>query len=203
MRYNEFIQQYPNDYMYIEGNLDGFLVEYNVFTGMGDPDFRSEAHFDVFQISEGSGALTTGTMTMRGNYFFNYYKRTHKTAILFGTGSDNRTDVIFESNYVDWWGSRTNWSTSGATAAYRYNIYSDEFQQVVGTRCGGGQCDDYQTKPLCCGYPNDAIVNEDPVALAECNRYEDGTFIEDQYIQDDQVPPMVHKTTGCPPYTRP
>jgi hypothetical protein len=208
MRNNVFRQDYPNDFMYIEGNLDGFLVEYNVFTGMVgfDPLFESDAHFDVFQIGEGDASEAYGTLTIRGNHFDNYMKMTHKTAILFGTGPDNRTDVIFESNYNDWWGLRNNWSTSGATVAYRYNIFSDAFQQVVGTRCSSGspECPpEYWLQDICCGYPMQGITNEDAVAIAECNRYEDGTFLEDQYIQDTQDPPMVHKTTGCPPYTRP
>ena len=59
------------DWFYIEGNLEGFNVENNVFTGFGgDPMAQNDKHADAFQIAEVSkNSPTRGTLTIRGNYF--------------------------------------------------------------------------------------------------------------------------------------
>jgi hypothetical protein len=48
----------------------------------------------------------------------------------------------------------------------------------------------------CCGYPVAAGVrnpNGAPLGSAVCNRYDDGSFVEDEYSCD-----VTHVTTGCP-----
>jgi hypothetical protein len=131
-------------------------------------------------------------MTIRGNYF-DPNNAISKTALLFSTGQDswNQTNILWENNFIPIWGAYTLWCSNSDSCTVRYNVYRQDFKTKLGNRTSGtGRESD--------GYPNAAFKVSDvnaPFAIYRCNRYEDGDFIEDQYIDGP-----VHDTSNCPSY---
>jgi hypothetical protein len=178
------------DFHYIEGGLDGFLVENNYYHDLS-ADPASGVHADGFQISEANH--TTGQMTIRGNYF-DPNNGISKTALLFATGtpSTNNTNILWENNFIPIWGAYTLWCGDSDSCVMRYNVYRQDFKTKLGQRTQGtGQESD--------GYPARA-ANFSPANAAasvyRCNRYEDGDFIENQWIGGG----VTHDISGCPSY---
>jgi hypothetical protein len=196
-RYNWFVTHH--DFFFIQGNLDNWLVEYNVMGPLTAGD-DEDNHADVFQIGD-VDPETTGDIVIRGNYF-DPQSFVTKTAILYESGQTGTMDnhnVTFESNRLTVWGGRTLWCPYTNSCTIRYNIYDAAWEAGIGNRCslpvcagGGGAANP------CCGYPYAAVVYGSSVeGEYSCNRYEsDGDFIEQQWVTG-----TTHITTGCPDYT--
>jgi len=180
------------------GDLDGMLVEYNVLGPLACKTDYTQ-HSDCFQIGGGIGG--TGNITIRGNYIL-HESLCGKTAIWWmARGSYNAT---IESNRLTTWGASTLWASDVDTMQVRYNVYSSDFQAQIGNRCSGAQCDAPQA--ACCYYPIAAgrwNVTGAPSGSAICNRYEDGSFVEQQWFQCEGggACPITYDVTGCPAYT--
>jgi hypothetical protein len=181
------------DFHYIEGDLDGFLVENNYYHDLS-ADPASGVHADGFQISEANH--TTGQMTIRGNYF-DPHNPVAKTALLFSTGdSFNQTDILWESNFIPIWGAYTIWCSESDSCTARYNVYRQDFKTKLGNRTTktGRESD---------GYPNCAYRVSSanaPFTTYRCNRYEDGDFIENQWVCVEGGGTLTHDVSGCPSY---
>jgi len=182
------------DWHYIEGDLDGFLVENNYYHDLS-ADPASGVHADGFQISEANH--TTGQMTIRGNYF-DPNNSVGKTALLFSTGNDsiNQTHILWESNFIPIWGAYTIWCADSDFCIARYNVYRQDFRTKLGNRTtrSGGESD---------SYPNCAYLVElenAPFTTYRCNRYEDGDFIENQWVCVEGGGKLTHDVSGCPSY---
>jgi hypothetical protein len=167
------------DFFFIEGPLDTLLVENNyMHTLIGD----SGAHADGFQIGEFT--TTTGLITIRGNYFDIDNDQISKTDLLFATGG-SRNNILIENNFIPRWG----WYTLRNGGEYsictiRNNIYSNEFISLLQN----------QDESPSHAYRH-APDNPAPSGGYSCNRYENGDFIEQEYVSGD-----THITTGCPSY---
>jgi hypothetical protein len=192
IRNNEITGGY--DFHYLEGGLDGFLSENNYYHDL-NVDPNSGKHADGFQIGEAN--LTTGQMTIRGNYF-DPNNAISKTALLFSAGSDsyNNTDILWENNFIPIWGAYTLWCSNSASCIMRYNVYRQDFKTKLGNRTSGtGRESD--------GYPNCAgtfsPANESS-SVYRCNRYEDGDFIENQWVCIQGGAKKTHDISGCPSY---
>ncbi len=193
-----------HDFFFVEGNLDGWLVQDNVFQHFYDapnPTGQDDNHGDGFQIAEGSqNSVTRGTITIRGNYFEHGWPFATKTGLIFSTGSDavNDTHIVFESNRVTTWGFRPIWCEDSESCTIRYNVYSQEFRDTVGRRCDNSSCTVDGARDACCFYPALAIQVGAPAWDVACNRYVGGDFIEEQWISPASVN---NETAGCPAYT--
>ena len=198
-----------HDYFFVKGQLDGWLIQDNVFEHFYDapnPTGQDDNHGDGFQISEGSpnSGITSGTITMRGNYFEHGWPFATKTALVFSTGdpSINDTDIVFESNRVTTWGFSPLWCADSDSCTFRYNIFSDRFRETVGRRCNNSSCSVDGARDACCGWPAMAMRFGSNATTADvaCNRYEDGDFLEDEWISPSSVN---HETAGCPTFAAP
>ncbi len=195
-----------HDYFFIKGQLDGWLIQDNVFEHFYDapnPTGQDDNHGDGFQISEGSpnSGITSGTITVRGNYFEHGWPYATKTALIFSTGdpSINDTDIVFESNRVTTWGFSPIWCADSDSCTLRYNVFSQRFRDVVGQRCNNSSCTVDGARDACCFYPEKAYRFGPRVdVVLECDRHENGDFIEERFISPSSVS---NETTNCPPYT--
>ena len=176
------------DFHFMQRELDGFLSENNYYHSVTD---SAGGHTDGYQIGSGGGRpypVTTGTLTIRGNYFDKNNSFTSPTDLLFGAGSPstNQTTVIMENNYFKVWGTYTLRCYDPDSCIIRNNVYAQEFK--TGLRGDGN--------------PKRAAQFTDHNAANstyQCNRYEDGDFIEQQYITNT-TPEVTHVTAGCPSY---
>jgi hypothetical protein len=192
-----------HDFWHFDGDLDGWIVENNY---VHDSNAGGSRHVDGFQLGEyPEYGVTQGAITVRGNWF------THNTtkddynldpadkgglnAILFMTGSqaNNNTNVIFENNFVGDWGQdqialwAANRCSDADSCIFRYNVYDDI----------------WQTQLPAAGAPSHIVWYDDGCSNGNCNapsevrceRYQDGTFVQDAYIRDG-----TNITTGCPAY---
>ena len=178
----------------MEGDLDGMLIENNVLGPLGCKTDVTQ-HCDGFQL--GTPAYpTAGTVIIRGNQVLTE-SGCGKTALFWNaTGS---MYGIIESNNLPIWGATRSGPTTTrpGTMDVRYNDTS-EFQAAVGKRCAGSPGCATPGQPDCCSWPQARGVMGAGCALrgsAACNRYEDGTFVEEEYISG-----VTHVTTGCPDY---
>ncbi len=196
-----------HDYFFIKGQLDGWLIQDNVFEhfyGAPNSTGQDDNHGDGFQISEGSpnSGITSGTITVRGNYFEHGWPFATKTALIFSTGdsSINDTDIVFESNRVTTWGFSPLWCEDSDSCTFRYNVFSDRFRETVGQRCNNSSCTVDGARDACCGWPALAMRFGSNATTADvaCNIYEDGDFLEDAWISPASVS---NETADCPPHT--
>ena len=108
---------------------------------------------------------------------------------MFGAGAPNTnlTTIIMENNYFEVWGTYTLRCYDPNACIIRNNVYAQSFKTGLATTGvnpkRAAQFTDHNA-------PNDVF---------ECNRYEDGSFIEQQYITNT-TPEVTHITTGCPSY---
>ena len=173
VRNNELIG--CQDFFYIEGVLETLLIEDNYMHSLiGSP----EAHADGFQI--GQGQTCTGDITIRGNYFDPDNDTIGKTDILFAT-RENEAAVLMENNFFHEWG----WYTLRCNGVYtpctiRNNIYEQGLKTAFSAE----------------GRPSAAYRHSNPApGVFECNRYEDGDFIEQEYVKG-----VTHSINSCPNY---
>jgi hypothetical protein len=106
------------DFFYINGDVDGMDITYNY---MHHLNLTEESHADGFQI--GQAANTTGTITIRGNWFSPDTSSGGRNDILFATRQSNGT-IILEDNYFAFWGWFTLrcWGESTSCTAM-HNVY--------------------------------------------------------------------------------
>jgi len=192
-----------HDYFYIEGQLDGWTVENNVFSAYAIGDAATDYHSDGVHLGQcpNRDCDTDGTMIFRGNYWEHDAPWAGKTALLWSTGGTdlNNTIMIWENNRFTQWGGRTIACIDSDYCEFRYNTYSQAWEDTIGTRCS---CSGTPTQQ-CCLAPSKAVQFGDAYneanSVYECNRYEsDGDFMEQQYIDGN----VTHITTGCPSYPR-
>jgi len=177
IRNNEVIG--GQDWHFMNSELDGFLSENNYYhTVVGS----SGSHSDGYQIGEFN--VTSGTLTMRGNYYDVDNESIGKTDLLFSTGSEstNSTTIIWENNFMFPHGARTLRCYDSDACIIRNNVYSQEFESWF-PAASSRSAAQFQPK-------NEAA------SAYECNRYEDGSLIEQQWINGS----VTHVTTGCPSY---
>ena len=138
---------------------------------------------------------------MRGNWFAHEWPFATKTAIIFSTGKEtqNNTNIIFESNRVPMWGFRPIWCSSSDSCTIRYNVYTQEFRDHLGERCGNSSCSS-DVRDACCLYSSQAMLIDVPIWDVACNRHMNGDFIEESLISPAAVD---NETAGCPPYAPP
>ena len=138
------------DFFFIDGNVDGLLVEDNF---MHSVIGTSASHADGFQIGE--SADTYGTMSIRGNYIWKNNPDIGATDIVFVTDYSRHT-LWVENNFFHPWGAFTLRCTDAATCIGRNNVYSLEFLDA------------------------DNLSRTSPYGFDEftCNRYEDGAFLD-------------------------
>jgi hypothetical protein len=182
IRRNEIIG--GEDFMWMNKN-EGLVIEYNY---VHDSDGDAASHSDGFQFSNENQA--TSFILIRGNYF-DY----------FGTASPNETfwnhgtyDITVESNFFMPFGGRGigRCSTLGpGRCDIKNNVYSNLFYDALATG-------DYQGSSIwsAVAFWANAIPNG---STYRCNRYEDGNFMEDEWISSENGT-MTHDTTGCPSY---
>jgi hypothetical protein len=105
------------DFFYINGDVDGLDIAYNY---MHHLNLSEESHADGFQI--GQAANTTGTITIRGNWF-SPDSSGGRNDILFATRQSN-TSILLEDNYFAFWGWFTLrcWGESTSCTAI-HNVY--------------------------------------------------------------------------------
>jgi hypothetical protein len=130
------------DFFFIGGAVDGLLVERNYMHGS---TLSASSHADGFQIGE--FALTTGTITIRGNQIL-ADTAGGRTGIVFAT-NQSQTTVRIENNFLDDWG----YYTLRCNATTLCEVYHNVFAQTA-------------------AHPT-LIANGD----IRCNRYADGSFI--------------------------
>ena len=159
--------------VYVENNYMHHLV--------GGPD----AHADGFQWWPDVG---NGAFYIRGNYITMNNPTIGANDILFS--GDGGETVLFENNYLGVWGYYTlRWYGEGAKLTARYNVYEQAFKTAF-------PADGWPSHALCLD-PNDGQGG----SIYRCNRYEDGSFIEQQYLMSDNGSPVpTHDITGCPTY---
>jgi hypothetical protein len=173
-----------HDWGFFDGDIDGMLFENNYFHTTAAAGGR---HADGFQIGEHPEfGETRGAITFRGNYFDKNTTFEAMNALLFmtGTGSTNKTTVYWESNHVGEWGWQTLWCEDADACLIRYNVWDDAMQTALPAP----------------GLPSHAIKFDDlganwSASEVRCERYEDGSFIQNTYIRGpDNI------VTGCPGY---
>ena len=171
------------DFFIFHDNLDEVYIEDNY---MHDPIGTVGSHSDGFQFWPDVG---NGAFYMRGNYITHNDSVATPNDILF-TGDGATTTYLFENNFLGKWGWYTlRVHAYGANVTIRNNVYEQA----------------YKTSFQVTGLPSHALFY-DPEdgqagAVYRCNRYEDGSFIEQQYITADNGAPVpTHDTTGCPTY---
>ena len=114
-------------------------------------------------------------------------------------------DGIIENNRLTVWGSRTLWASETGTMQVINNVYSTDWENGAGNRCPGDSSCGGQAQKLCCGYPNSAAVYNvagGPRSSAVCNRYENGSFVEEAWFtcEGGGSCGVNYDVTGCPDY---
>ena len=94
-----------------------------------------------------------------------------KTALIFSTGTEaqNNTDIIFESDLVPMCGLRPIWCSSSDSCTIRYNVYTQEFTDHLGERCGNSSCTVDGARDACCFYSSEAMFIDTPAWEVACN----------------------------------
>lgn len=166
------------DFFFIDGPLETLLVENNYFHSLVG---GAEAHADGFQIGE--FRTTTGDIIIRGNYFDPNNDAIGKTDLVFATNKC-RANLLVENNFFNVWG----WYTLRNSGEYsiftvRNNIYSQDFKTEF--RTDGSPARAYRH----------CDCNPAPSGGYSCNRYQDGSFIEQDYVSGD-----THSIADCPSY---
>jgi hypothetical protein len=177
VRNNELIG--GQDWVWFGKNKDDIYIENNYFHSFTG---GAGAHSDGFQ-----GAVTAtvpGTIYIRGNYF--------DPEIGPGQGMNDllflqEIDVVvMENNFFETFGYYTLRCYGAGPVGVcniRNNIYSDDF--VTALPSGDS--------------PSKAVlynVNAGGQSEYSCNRYENGDFIEQEWVGGS----VTHVTTGCPSY---
>lgn len=164
------------DFFYIQGNLDGVIVENNyLHTLVG----TSESHADGFQIGE--AMLATGKLVIQGNYFDANNPSIGKTDIIFATNY-SEVDLVFASNYIEPWGVFTFRCYNKTACTFRNNVFSQAF-------IGDEQ--------------NIFYTSSSKPALFACNRYANGELVEEFINGRDLVVGTSHVVDDCPPFVPP
>jgi hypothetical protein len=175
-----------HDWFFADGDIDGLVIENN---WMHTTAAAGGRHADGFQIGEfPEFGDTRGTLIFRGNYFEKDTDFEAMNALIFMTGSQagNNTTVYFESNHVGEWGWSTLWCGDSDACIFRYNVWEQAMKTALPAP----------------GLPSHAIWFDDgganwgPPSEVTCERYEDGTFLENAYIRGAD-----NTTTGCPSYS--
>lgn len=167
------------DWFYFTGELDDIYVENNYLHHVVG---NAEAHSDGFQWHATSN---NGSFTIRGNYMTLNNRDIGVTDALFLT--DPTASVLFENNYLGRFGYYTiRCQGCSGDLTVRNNVFSRRLEK--GLRASG---------------PPIAAILYEPVGrtrsgVFRCNRYENGRFVEQRYI--DAARPLRHVTKGCPNY---
>lgn len=161
------------DFFYLDGNIDGTLVENNYMHDVtGDVN---KAHSDGFQIGEQK--ITKGKIHIQGNYFEPNNPNLPKTALLFAT-HDSEVDVVMEDNYIDGpFGRYTIRCMNKTKCDIKNNVFSNE----------------YTTESV------DRILltdSSEPLTFS-CNRYANGDFVEKYVNNKDVLAGVDHVTINC------
>jgi hypothetical protein len=149
------------DAFFIDGNVEGLLIEDNYIHSLVGNEL---AHADGMQIGE--AAVTYGTMTVRGNYWWKNNDIIGATDILFAT-DDSQQTVIMENNFFKPWGAYTLRCTDAAYCIARYNVYSLDYLTATNRLYRGPTIDEYY-----------------------CNRLENGDFVDVNDGDDGACPPF-------------
>jgi hypothetical protein len=171
------------DFFFFGDNIDEVYIEDNY---MHDPTGDAASHSDGFQWWPDVGS---GAFYIRGNHLTRGNSLATPNDILFS--GDEQSTVVFENNYLGLWGWYTlRWHGEGSNLTARYNVYEQAFKTA------------FQTSEL----PSHALYFDPEDGLGgstyRCNRYEDGSFIEQQYILAGGGPAPTHDITNCPSYPR-
>jgi len=163
------------DLFFLEGDLDGLeIVDNYLHTLVGTPS----SHADGFQIGE--FGQTTGLVHVRGNYIDPDNATIGKNDIVFGTNS-SEVHLVIEDNFFERWGHYTmRCGGAGTSCTIRDNVYSQEFAGI-------------EQYLLLANAAAPAL----PAAFC-CNRYADGTFVEEFFGAIDLVLGADHVITDCP-----
>jgi hypothetical protein len=171
------------DLFWLGQSKDNIYIENNYLHSLVG---GSDNHADGFQGAE-NAVVYPGNIVIRGNYFDPNNATIGKTDILFLAEPDI---ITMENNFFSNWGYytlrclRSDYDTSTEACHIRNNIYSNDFIADFVTPGGAGravQLDD---------------IDKAGRSSYECNRYENGDFIEQEWISG----PITHETTGCPGY---
>ncbi len=166
------------DWNFINRSVDGFLSENNYFhTVIGD----AGSHVDGYQLGE--FGVTTGTLTIRGNYFVVDNAAIGKTDLLNSSGDSisNQSIVVMENNFITPFGYYTLRCHDSEACHIRNNVYAQEFKTAF-----SGDPDISRAA---------IFTDAAPLSTHRCNRYEDGDFMEQQYVIG-----VTHDITSCPSY---
>ncbi len=147
-----------------------------------------EAHADGFQWWP---ARNNGFFHITGNYFDPNNPQIGFTGVLFA-GDEGQT-VLMENNFIPLWGYYPiRWYGAGNKFTFRYNVYDQQYRTLLTTT---------STTP-CVANPAGVVLyeprSEEIGGVYRCNRYEDGSFVEQQYIS--ATAPLTHDITDCPTY---
>jgi hypothetical protein len=165
------------------------LLQYNYVHDLDGFSWTSDPHHDLLQ----NGAWGPNeTWTVRGNYVGPTgvaHPLCKLNAPFFG--GDGGETLLFENNYMFGWGFfNVRWygrgDYPGSQFVMRYNVYDVEHKTLM----PGGNC------------IADAVLYEsaDSLGTYRCNRYSDGDFIEQQYVNNQGAGTLTHDTAGCPSY---
>jgi len=178
IRNNEIIG--GEDWHFMNGELDGFLSEDNYYHEVVG---SASSHSDGFQIAEFE--QTSGTITMRGNWFEKDNDVVSPTDLLFATGSDssNQTTIVWENNLMYHWGRSTLQCYNSNACHILNNVYAQEFKDTWFPADSGRKAALFQSKNV-------------GTSSYHCNRYEDGTFVPLSRIS--QPGGLDFVIAGCP-----
>jgi len=159
------------DFFFIEGSVDGLVVEYNT---LHDLTLSPESHADGFQIGEFT--RTTGSIHVHGNYIdANTTVPNSLTGIVFAT-KNSAVNIVLENNYFAEFGAPMVRCANETGCFVRNNIFGDTIK--------GKKMLVYQ-----------AITSG--AKEFSCNRHADGSFVE-EFVIVDRIDGTSHITTNCP-----
>jgi hypothetical protein len=170
------------DYFFFSNNNSEITIEDNY---MHHVVGSSEAHSDGFQWWPDIG---NGAFYIRGNYITLNNPTIGPNDILF-TGDEPGTTYVFENNFLGLWGFYVlRYHGYGANMTIRNNVYEQAYKTAL---------QEY-------GLPSGALYFDPEDGQGggtyQCNRYQDGSFIEQQYILGEGGTAPTHDTAGCPSY---
>ena len=167
------------DFFYVNGDVDGLLVEYNYMHSL---NLTPSSHADGFQIGE--AATTTGAIALRGNYI-DPDASGGKNDVLFATNFAENA-ITVEDNFFAIWGLRTLRCGGNAQCTVRTNVYAQAFENMIQPGFNGKLLFFYGSSPKTHSF--------------ECNRLADGSFVQEMEGGVDRVAGATHVTTGCPAF---
>ena len=173
------------DFFFFGGVVGDVYVENNYMHSLVG---SSEAHADSFQWWP---AYDNGHFYLRGNYIDAKNDDIGFTGVLFA-GDEGQT-VLMENNFIPLWGYYPiRWHGAGNKFTFRYNVYDQQYRTLLTTT---------STTP-CVANPAGVVLyeprSEEIGGVYRCNRYEDGSFVEQQYIRATAT--LTHDITDCPTY---